>query len=391
MREGWDRLQFGDVLKLDVRKVAVLKERRYPIVGILAYGRGLLYREPVTTSSTSYRELNLIRPNQLVYSKLKAFEGAITVAPGDLTESYASGEFPTFTATARVLPAFLRLMTQRSELWEALAANSKGIGGRRERLNPSDFLTLAADFPPLSEQLRVTHLISALDDAIAATALGAHQLFELLERQRDELYWHSEKRIPLANLCSVDGNLVDPRGERANLPHLGAERIESGTGLLVGVVSAKEDGVVSGKYPFDERHVVYSKIRPNLRKVAMPDFSGLCSADAYPLLPADGVPRRFLQQLLLSSHFTDAATSRSGRTKMPKINRAELLSIEVPDHDRGFMDRSAHLLEALAQLLDTHRANMGRLQSLRSNILTALLSGEHAIPEGYDELMVEMS
>ena len=46
-----------------------------------------------------------------------------------------------------------------------------------------------------------------------------------------------------------------------------------------------EDGVISGKYLFTDKHIIYSKIRPNLNKVALPDFDGLCSADAYPILP----------------------------------------------------------------------------------------------------------
>ena len=37
----------------------------------------------------------------LVYSRLKAFEGAITVTPDDLPESFASQEFPTFALRVR--------------------------------------------------------------------------------------------------------------------------------------------------------------------------------------------------------------------------------------------------------------------------------------------------
>ena len=168
MRDGWEALPFGEVLELDIRRAGLVEGKAYPIVGVLAYGRGLLYRQPVSTRSTSYRELNVIRPNQLVYSKLKAFEGAIAVAPTDLVESYASGEFPTFTMKDRVLPTFVRVMTQRKELWEAMAGHSKGMGGRRERLNPIDFLSLVAKFPPLPEQRRIVDLIGALDDTIAA-------------------------------------------------------------------------------------------------------------------------------------------------------------------------------------------------------------------------------
>ena len=54
--------------------------------------------------------------------------------------------------------------------------------------------------------------------------------------------------------------------------------------------------------------VLYSKIRPYLKKVARPDFQGLCSADIYPLKPtSNAITRDFLFHLLLTKGFTDYA------------------------------------------------------------------------------------
>ncbi len=387
MPDGWLRGTFGDCVALDLEQASVDEGREYPVVGVLGFGRGLLSRSPVTSVTTRYKALNRVRPDQLVYSKLKAFEGAITVVPSDQPESYASQEFPTFTLYDSMLPDYLRLVTQQPSLWEALARDSKGIGGRRERLNPNDLLNVPLAIPPLGEQRRIVDLVGVLDDTIAATRRAGDRLQRVLEVQRDELLWATEERIPLGQICSVDGRLTAPIGPMALLPHVGAERIVSGTGELAGVVSAEEDGVISGKYPFDERHVVYSKIRPGLRKVAVPDFRGLCSADAYPLLPAVAVPRRYLQQLLLSIPFTEAAVSRSGRTKMPKINRNELLSIAVPRHDEAFMARSSQLFDSLWESAHRYRVSEAMLQQLRRHMLSALLSGVYEIAESYDDLI----
>ena len=40
--------------------------------------------------------------------------------------------------------------------------------------------------------------------------------------------------------------------------------------------------------------------------------------------------------------------------------------------------------QALLDVYHCSRATVERLQTLRSNLLTALLSGEHEIPESYD-------
>ncbi len=106
--------------------------------------------------------------------------------------------------------------------------------------------------------------------------------------------------------------------------HVGAANIEKSTGILLPCMTASEEGITSGKYLFDETCVVYSKIRPELSKATIPGFTGLCSADAYPLKPrADILPRIILMQIL-SDKFVKFATSTSARTKMPKINQEEL-------------------------------------------------------------------
>src|SRR4051794_14759430 len=107
-------------MTLDINAVEVDPAHSYNIVGVLNRGRGLLYRKPMAGSETAYKTLNRIGPNQVVYSRLKAFEGAITVAPAGLHEVYASQEFPTFTCGPALLPRYFRLLTTTKHLWDTL-------------------------------------------------------------------------------------------------------------------------------------------------------------------------------------------------------------------------------------------------------------------------------
>jgi hypothetical protein len=125
---------------------------------------------------------------------------------------------------------------------------------------------------------------------------------------------------------------VDPRIEEyRDLPHVSGEDIESGTGRLLPLHSAAEDGMTSGKYLFDAGVVLYSKIRPYLRKVAIANFRGLCSADMYPLtFDRSRVCLDFAKYALLSERFTAYAVEASARARMPKLNREQLLAYELP-------------------------------------------------------------
>lgn len=166
----WTETPLGKVMALDVHAVEVDPDALYPIVGVLNRGRGLLYRDPISGSETSYKTLNRIRAGQVVYSRLKAFEGAITVAPAALGDAYASQEFPTFTCGDQLIPGYFALLTTMPHLWDMLQNLSTGMGGRRERVKPADFLTIRVSLPPVPAQQRIVHVMAAVDANVEALA-----------------------------------------------------------------------------------------------------------------------------------------------------------------------------------------------------------------------------
>ena len=117
----------------------------------------------------------------------------------------------------------------------------------------------------------------------------------------------------------------------ADYPHIGIDSIEKDTGVLSGYRTVREDNVISGKYMFGPEHIIYSKIRPALNKVALPDFEGLCSADAYPILVEKTKCNRvFLAQVMRSEFFLSYILAFSGRSQMPKVNRKQLSGFRMP-------------------------------------------------------------
>ena len=131
--------------------------------------------------------------------------------------------------------------------------------------------------------------------------------------------------------AKIDGTMITDYEAYADYPHIGIDSIEKGTGEIKGYRTVKEDGVISGKYYFSPQHIIYSKIRPNLNKVALPTFEGLCSADAYPILPnSKNCNRIFLAMAMRSEYFLDYILQFSMRTNLPKVNRAEISGFHMP-------------------------------------------------------------
>lgn len=188
--------------------------------------------------------------------------------------------------------------------------------------------------PPFEVQKRIADILDKADGirqkrekAIKLTDNFLRATFLEMFPQLDDC----GNKVKLGDIVTLDAPMVDPREDKfIDLIHIGPDRIERNTGLLLPALTAREENLISKKFLFDENYVLYSKIRPYLKKCAIPDFDDLCSADMYPVKPISGkTNREFIWQLLLSDFFTKYTETLPDRANIPKLNRKELLSFEL--------------------------------------------------------------
>lgn len=153
----------------------------------------------------------------------------------------------------------------------------------------------------------------------------------------------------------------------------------TGSDELIDVRTAREEGLRSGKYLFEPGAVLYSKIRPYLRKAARPDFRGLCSADVYPLVPKNGsLDSNFLFHLLLGPGFTEYAISGSDRAGMPKVNRRHLFAYQFTlpplEEQRRIVAILDEAFEGLARARAHAEANLQNARELFESYLLDLFT-----------------
>ena len=151
--------------------------------------------------------------------------------------------------------------------------------------------------------------------------------------------------------------------------------IESGTGRLLGLESATEQGAESGKYLCKAGDVVYSKIRPNLRKVILADAPGLCSADMYPMRAKPSLNAKYLLMLLLGRQFSAFAEAESVRTGIPKLNRPSFSSYRCLLPPRQEQDAIMERIFEIDNGAEHLRAHLRSLQRLKRELMANLLRG----------------
>ena len=200
-----------------------------------------------------------------------------------------------------------------------------------------DYKTEEFNLHDKTEQREIVSTLKRIEAIISNRQEQLTKLDELIKARFVEMFGDFKSNskgwsiVKFDEFAQIDGNMTTDYEKYADYPHIGIDSIEKETGTLKGYRTVKEDGVVSGKYFFTPQHIIYSKIRPNLNKVALPDFEGLCSADAYPILPnPKNCNRVFLALAMRSNYFLDYILQFSARTNLPKVNRKEIAGFSMP-------------------------------------------------------------
>ena len=217
------------------------------------------------------------------------------------------------------------------------AAIRISVGSLSPTVNWKTLKDLEFDIPDLDSQRKSGELLTSANELKEAYEILLEQTDELVKSQFIEMFgdlndnpkgWQLRK---FSEVAKVDGTMTKDYEAYANFPHIGIDSIEKNTGTLSGYRTVKEDNVISPKYYFCSKHILYSKIRPALNKVAIPDFEGLCSADCYPILTINGwCERKFLAHIMRTDFFLGYILSYSGRSQMPKVNRKQLEGFTFP-------------------------------------------------------------
>lgn len=277
--------------------------------------------------------------------------------------------------TDKITSEWLYYLTTWETFRKEAERNMTGSAGQKRV--PKTFLeNYVVNLPDIDTQKSENKILRKVDDLIFLRKQQLAKLDELVKARFVEMFGdfkNNSKNWPIVKfdeLAKIDGNMTTDYEKYADYPHIGIDSIEKETGELKGYRTVKEDGVVSGKYIFTPQHIIYSKIRPNLNKVALPDFEGLCSADAYPILPnPKNCNRIFLALAMRSDYFLDYILQFSARTNLPKVNRKEIAGFSMPLPPLSLQNDFATFVERVDQQKQTVQQSLEKLELMKKALM----------------------
>ena len=191
------------------------------------------------------------------------------------------------------------------------------------------------------------------------------------------------KVVRFKHIASIKSNLVQP-DKYMKYPQIAPDNIEKDTGRLLSHQTVEASGVISGNHLFYRGQILYSKIRPNLNKLTVAPFDGLCSADMYPI--ESKLPTLFMVYSMLSTYFvSQVSLIIQDRVKMPKINQEELGEIKVAVPSQQEMLTIADYLDSkcseIDALLQNYEYQIATLEEYKKSLIYEYVTGKKEVPE----------
>ena len=209
-----------------------------------------------------------------------------------------------------ILPKYLSVYFQTSKYRDVI--EFLGSGSNILNIKPEHIYNLEIPIPSLEDQKQFVTIAEQADKS------G----FDGRKSQFIEMFGNpvtNNKQWPAKPISKVAPEQPSETKTTGSVWLLNLDMIESNTGKIIEKVY-EDDSKLLSVAPFDEGNVLYSKLRPYLNKVVIPDGKGYATTELVPLRPnQELVNLTFFSHLLRGDDFVSYANGIATGTKMPRM------------------------------------------------------------------------
>ena len=250
--------------------------------------------------------------------------GRVTLHPG---YSSVIGTLQYLLPKDNVLPEYLYYVTKHMHLEKYYT------GATIPHIYFKDYKNEKFNLDAIEKQQRIVDILKKTESIIESRQQELQKLDDLIKARFIELFgeplsnqkgWQTMSIVEAAPIKSQRGDL----GDEVWLLNLDAVEAQTGTVLF-------KHRVQSGKINastvfFTTESVLYSKLRPYLNKVVMPNEDGVASSEMIPMYPlADRLNRAYLCYWLRSDAFVRHISEKVAGAKMPRVSMDYFRSLEI--------------------------------------------------------------
>lgn len=274
----------------------------------------------------------MFRKGNVLFGRRRAYLKKAAVAPFD---GICSGDITVIEAIPdRIHSELLPFIIQNNDLFDF--AVGKSAGSLSPRVKWEHLKNYEFELPDMDKQCELAELLWAMDTAkksynklIAATdELVKSQFIEMFGNpMANDKHWPTKKMKDIAPSSPYTGE-ISKTNNRYWLLNL--DMVESNSGRIIEKVYVPESEVGQSTTTFSSDYVLFSKLRPYLNKVVVPDDTGYATTELVPLLPQRQLLNQlYLAQLLRGDEFLSFISAQVSGTKMPRVTMNVFWNFDV--------------------------------------------------------------
>ncbi|WP_019135770.1 restriction endonuclease subunit S [Cellulomonas massiliensis] len=373
-KSTWKRVAFGDVVRNVNETVRYLESTGLDrIIAMDHMDPGELKISRWGTAEDGTTFTRRVKPGQTLFGKRRAYQRKVAYAEFD---AICSGDIYTFEADeTQMLGEFLPFLVQSNEFFDHALGTS--AGSLSPRTNWRDLANFEFDLPPLDEQKRIAELLWAVElHRLAVLGLSA-SLQSALDARLGELWDADGGKLAIGEIADcVTGTTPSKSNasywDNAEVPFYTPSEIDGET-IRIARQRVSEAGAKCGRRlaPFS---VAVACIGGDMGKSAVIQEPGISNQQITSIIGLGEDDAYLVQSLLAHPRGRQAMEARETTTIVRKLNKSDLMKVEVPWPD----DRLA-----LRQLVAKRRAGLAgadaerdALRLLTSALESAVFGGE---------------
>ena len=312
------KYKFEDIIFNITEKKKPVEEDKYNYIGLEHLESGNLFISKWGSDTAPEGEKIVMKKGDVLFGKRRAYQKKVAISPIDgIFSAHGMVLRPKEDVICKeFLPFFI---SSEAFLNEAIRIS---VGGLSPTVNWKDIKELEFDLPSLAEQKVLAEKLWAAYEVKQSYLKMIAATEEMVKAQFVEMFGNpvtNTKGWATMSISEVAPEEPSKDKTKGSVWILNLDMIESNTGKVIDKIFEEDSNLLSVA-PFDEGNVLYSKLRPYLNKVVIPDGKGYATTELVPLRPKqDKLNLTFFSHLLRSSNFVSFANGIATGTKMPRM------------------------------------------------------------------------
>lgn len=230
----------------------------------------------------------------------------------------------------------------------------------------------------IEKQIRICDNLDKIHSIIISQKKEMDYLDELVKARFVEMFgnpvsnkkgWATEPMYQVAPIVSYEGN-IDNEVWLLNL-----DMVEAQTGRIIEYIIVSKNKLGSSICQFDTSNVLYSKLRPYLNKVVIPDRCGCATSEMLPLQPVqEKLNRTYFAYMLRDNEFVSMIKEKVSGAKMPRVSMDELKNFKVPLPKLKMQNEFADFVRQIAKSKAVIEKSLKELETLQASLMQKYFS-----------------